>query len=96
MRFQDRHDACGRLAEGMIDGFVDPVVLAVPRGGVPVAFEAARALHAPLEVFVARNIGVPGHREVGTGVTAEAPLRPLQNQAPRHLLASASPNVEAG
>lgn len=72
MRFRDRVDAGRRLAE-VLEGrqLVDPVVLALPRGGVPVAFEVALALHAPLEVFVSRKVGAPGHPELGIGAVAE-------------------------
>jgi putative phosphoribosyl transferase len=48
----------------------DSVVLGLPRGGVPVAFEVARALHAPLDVFVVRKLGVPGHEELAMGAIA--------------------------
>ncbi|USQ86412.1 phosphoribosyltransferase [Streptomyces phaeoluteigriseus] len=72
MRFQDRRQAGQRLAarlrEWSADGaLVDPLVLALPRGGVPVAAEVARALGAPLDILVARKIGVPGHPETGIG-----------------------------
>src|SRR4051794_9084494 len=72
MRFRDRTDAGQRLAERLrtID-LDDPLVLALPRGGVPVAFEVASTLDAPLDVFVARKVGAPGHREYGIGAIAE-------------------------
>ncbi|MDO0932916.1 phosphoribosyltransferase family protein [Streptomyces sp. DG2A-72] len=79
MRFRDRRDAgqelAGRLMEWAAGGdLVDPVVLALPRGGVPVAAEVARALKAPLDVLVARKIGVPGHPETGIGaIVADDP-----------------------
>lgn len=71
-RFHDRRHAGQelglRLVEWAADGdLVDPLVLALPRGGVPVAAEVARALGAPLDLLVARKIGVPGHRETGIG-----------------------------
>ena len=70
--FRDRHDAGRQLAERLArDRFVDPVVLALPRGGVPVAAEVADALSAPLEVFVARKVGAPGREEFGIGAIAE-------------------------
>jgi putative phosphoribosyl transferase len=72
MRFHDRTDAGRRLARVL--GAMDlhrPVVLALPRGGVPVAAEIADALGAPLDVFVARKIGAPGRREYGIGAIAE-------------------------
>jgi putative phosphoribosyl transferase len=72
MRFRDRSDAGRRLAGELrrLD-LDDPVVLALPRGGVPVGFEVAAGLGAPLEVIVARKVGAPGHREFGIGAVAE-------------------------
>ena len=52
-------------------------MLGLPRGGVPVAYEVARALHAPLEVFVVRKLGVPGHRELAMGAIASDGTRIL-------------------
>ena len=62
----------GRLAEklGAYAGRPDVLVLALPRGGVPVGFEVARALEAPLDVFVVRKLGVPGHEELAMGAIA--------------------------
>ena len=72
MRFRDRADAGARLAGPVAAlGLTDPVVLALPRGGVPVAYAVAAALGAPLEVFVARKVGAPGHPEYGIGAVAE-------------------------
>jgi putative phosphoribosyl transferase len=72
MRFHDRTDAGQRLARVLaVMDLHRPVVLALPRGGVPVAAEIADALGAPLEVFVARKIGAPGRREYGIGAIAE-------------------------
>src|SRR5437763_9403553 len=72
MRFRDRVEAGRRLTELVREQrLAEPVVLALPRGGVPVAFEVAMALGAPLDVFVARKIGAPGHRETGIGAVAE-------------------------
>jgi putative phosphoribosyl transferase len=72
MRFRDRLEAGRRLAEAVgALGVPDPVVLALPRGGVPVAFEVATALGAPLDVVVARKIGAPGQPEYGIGAVAE-------------------------
>jgi predicted phosphoribosyltransferase len=53
----------------------DVVVLALPRGGVPVAYEVARALHAPLDVFLVRKLGVPGHEEYAMGAVASGGVR---------------------
>jgi predicted phosphoribosyltransferase len=55
----------------------DVLVLALPRGGVPVAFEVAQALHAPLDVFVVRKLGVPGHEELAMGAIATGGVRVL-------------------
>lgn len=72
MRFRNRQDAGERLAERLSETPLhEPIILALPRGGVPIGFEVARALHAPLDVFVARKIGAPGHRELGIGAIAE-------------------------
>lgn len=79
MRFDDRRQAGQelgvRLLEWAADGdLTDVVVLALPRGGVPVAAEVARALHVPMDVLVVRKIGAPGAREVGIGaVVGEDP-----------------------
>ena len=72
MKYRDRRDAGLRLAEILKAGtYLDPFVLALPRGGVPVAYEVARALSAPMEIFVARKIGAPHHPEFGIGAIAE-------------------------
>ncbi|RRH97202.1 phosphoribosyltransferase [Mesorhizobium tamadayense] len=70
--FRDRTDAGRKLAEAL-GGFADsePLVLALPRGGVPVAFEVAKALHAPLDVLLVRKIGAPGHAEYGIGAVVD-------------------------
>ena len=62
---------------GQYSGRQDVVVLALPRGGVPVAFEVARALDAPLDVFVVRKLGVPGHEELAMGALASGDVRVL-------------------
>lgn len=72
MRFHDRRDAGRQLAAEVARlELDDPIVLALPRGGVPVGFEVAEALDAPLHVFVSRKIGAPGHPEFGIGAIAE-------------------------
>jgi len=72
MRFANRRDAGRRLAEQLRQlDLVDPVVLGLPRGGVPVAYEVACALDAPLDVMVARKIGAPFQPELGVGAIAE-------------------------
>jgi predicted phosphoribosyltransferase len=70
--FPDRYEAGRRLA-GRLAAYADRpdvLVLALPRGGVPVGYEVARALGAPLDVFVVRKLGVPGHEELAMGATA--------------------------
>ena len=72
MRFHDRSDAGKQLATHVRGlALAEPVVLALPRGGVPVAVEVAAALRAPLDVFVARKVGAPGQPEYGIGAIAE-------------------------
>src|SRR4051794_39104861 len=72
MLFQDRHDAGRQLAAKLLAyaGRADVVVLALPRGGVPVGYEVARALRVPFDVFVVRKVGVPGHEELAMGAIA--------------------------
>jgi predicted phosphoribosyltransferase len=72
MRFTDRREAGRRLAAalGRYAGRPDVTVLALPRGGLPVGFEVAQALGAPLDVFVVRKLGVPGHEELAMGAIA--------------------------
>ncbi|MDP1827656.1 MAG: phosphoribosyltransferase [Archangium sp.] len=72
LRFRDREDAGLRLASELRGYAKDsPIVIALPRGGVPVGFEIARALGAPLDIWVVRKIGVPWHQELGVGAIAE-------------------------
>jgi len=70
--FEDRRDA-GRRLSAALGHYRDsrPVVLALPRGGVPVGFEVAKALAAPLDVLLVRKIGAPGHEELGLGAVVE-------------------------
>ncbi|HEX5587739.1 MAG TPA: phosphoribosyltransferase family protein [Acidimicrobiia bacterium] len=77
-RFRDRREAGVLLAAALahLEGD-DPVVLALPRGGVPVAFEVAQALRAPLDVVVVRKLGVPFQRELGMGAIGEGGVRVL-------------------
>jgi putative phosphoribosyl transferase len=71
-RFRDRHDAGRRLAAELRDhaNRSDVIVLALPRGGVPVGYEVATALGAPLDVFVVRKLGLPWHEEIAMGAIA--------------------------
>src|SRR5512143_4025393 len=84
--FSDRRDA-GRQLAVQLAGLAreDPVVLGLARGGVPVAYEAARALGAPLDVLVARKIGAPGNPEYGIGAVAEGDVRVFNARALRTL-----------
>lgn len=79
MKFQHRRHAGLCLASLMREhaAKTDLVVLALPRGGVPVAFELALALDAPLDVFVVRKLGVPGHEELALGAIASGGVRVL-------------------
>ena len=87
MRFHDRVDAGRRLAARLTRyaDRSDVLVLALPRGGVPVAFEVATRLKAPLDVFLVRKIGVPGHAEVAMGAIAEGGIRVLSEALIRDL-----------
>ncbi len=82
MPFRDREDAGKRLA-GLLGKYRDekPVVLGLPRGGVPVAYEVARALDAPLDVFVVRKLGAPFQPELGIGAIAEGGVVVLDERA---------------
>ncbi|HEY6892861.1 MAG TPA: phosphoribosyltransferase [Rhodanobacteraceae bacterium] len=72
MRFADRRQAGRFLAQRLARYADNPavIVLALPRGGVPVAFEVARGLNAPLDVFIVRKLGLPGHEEFAMGAIA--------------------------
>ncbi|MFE1772005.1 phosphoribosyltransferase family protein [Streptomyces sp. NPDC059008] len=84
MLFTDRTDAGQRLAEALrhLEG-EEPVVLGLPRGGVPVAFQVARALKAPLDVIVVRKLGVPYQRELGFGAIGEGGVRVISDDIVR-------------
>ena len=88
MLFRDRAEAGRRLAE-KLQGYAnrpDVVVLALPRGGVPVAHEVARALNAPLDVFLVRKLGVPGHEELAMGAIASGGVRVLNREVVDELM----------
>lgn len=80
--FPDRREAGRELAQRLMNyaGQENTVVLALPRGGVPVGFEVAEALHLPLEVFVVRKLGVPGHEELAMGAIASGGVRVLNRE----------------
>jgi putative phosphoribosyl transferase len=77
--FRDRTEA-GQLLAGMLMPYANQpgvIVLGLPRGGVPVAYEVARALRVPLDVFIVRKLGVPGQRELAMGAIASGGVRVL-------------------
>ena len=83
--FVDRREA-GRALAGRLEQYAgrnDVVVLALPRGGVPVAYEVASALGAPLDVFLVRKLGTPGHRELAMGAIASGGVRVLNDDVVR-------------
>jgi predicted phosphoribosyltransferase len=94
--FRDRRDA-GRVLAGQLQAYRgrdDVVVLALPRGGVPVAYEVATALGAPLDVFLVRKLGVPGHSELAMGAIASGGAVVLNDDVVRGLRIS-SEAIEA-
>jgi predicted phosphoribosyltransferase len=84
-RYRDRTHAGRELASKLVEygGHPDVIVLALPRGGVPVAFEVAQALRAPLDVFVVRKLGVPGHEEYALGAIATGGVRVVDERVVR-------------
>src|SRR5882757_1406460 len=85
--FEDRRDAGRRLAAKLAEHAGEPqlLVLALPRGGVPVGYEVAEALAAPLDVFLVRKLGVPGHEELAMGAIASGGVRVLNDAVIRTL-----------
>lgn len=85
--FMDRRSAGRELALKLqhLTGRQDVVVLALPRGGVPIGHEVARALHVPLDVFIVRKLGVPGHPELAMGAVASGGVRVLNEDTIRAL-----------
>src|SRR3990172_7889452 len=79
--FTDRTDAGRQLAAKLaqLAGRSDVLVLGLPRGGVPVAYEVALALGAPLDIFIVRKLGLPGHEELAIGAIASGGVRVLNN-----------------
>jgi predicted phosphoribosyltransferase len=94
--FRDRREA-GRLLAARLASYArrpDVIVLALPRGGVPVAYEIARALGAPLDVYLVRKLGLPGREELAMGAVATGGLRVLNDSVVRELRLPA-PMIEA-
>jgi len=86
-RYHDRAQA-GRVLASMLTPYAnrrDVLVLALPRGGVPVAYEVAKALHVPLDVFLVRKLGVPGHEELAMGAIATGGVRVINEDVVRTL-----------
>src|ERR1700704_4871868 len=87
MIYRDRIEA-GRYLAAELAHYADRddlLVLALPRGGVPVAFEVAKALRAPLDIFLVRKLGVPGHEELAMGAIATGGVRILNEDVVRGL-----------
>lgn len=85
--YRDRSEA-GQVLATMLKHYADRqdvLVLALPRGGVPVAYEVAKALHAPLDVFLVRKLGVPGHEELAMGAIATGGVRVINQEVVRML-----------
>ncbi|MBT2324843.1 phosphoribosyltransferase [Variovorax paradoxus] len=90
--FRNRRQA-GQALAGLLGAYVDRhdvLVLALPRGGVPVGFEVAETLHAPLDVFIVRKLGVPGREEYAMGAIASGGVRVLNEEVTRTLRISAA------
>lgn len=89
-RYYDRTQA-GRILASMLTRYAnrrDVLILALPRGGVPVAYEVAKALHAPLDIFLVRKLGVPGHEELAMGAIATGGVRVINQDVVRTLYIS--------
>ena len=86
-QFKDRRDAGKILAQKLsaYTGRLDVIVFALPRGGVPVAYEVALALNAPLDVFIVRKLGLPGQEELAIGAIASGGIRVLNDDIIRAL-----------
>src|SRR6185295_8517461 len=83
--FRDRRDA-GRVLASQLQSYADRddvIVLGLPRGGVPVAYEVAAALEAPLDVFLVRKLGVPGHEELAMGAISSGGVIVLNEEVVR-------------
>src|SRR5438309_8163215 len=87
MVYRDRSEAGKHLAARLAKyaNRDDVLVLALPRGGVPVAFEVAKQLHVPLDIFLVRKLGVPGHEELAMGAISTGGVRVLNNDVVDYL-----------
>lgn len=95
--YRDRREGGRVLAEALLreDLGERPVVLALPRGGVPVGYEVAKALGAPLDVFVVRKLGTPGHEELAMGAIGPGGVRVLNEEVARFVHPSEIEEVAA-
>jgi len=86
--YKDRREAGRKLAQELsaYSGRSDVVVLALPRGGVPVAYEVARALGVPLDIFIVRKLGLPGREELAIGAIASGGVRVLNDDIVQALM----------
>src|SRR5204862_515014 len=87
-RYRDRHEAgqlLGRELARRLGKKDDLIVLALPRGGVPVGHDVAKAIDAPLDVFIVRKLGVPGHEELAMGAIASGGVRVLNDDVLRQI-----------
>lgn len=88
MRFRNRIEAGGLLGEELARRYGnrdDVIVLALPRGGVPVGYHVAQSLNAPLDVFIVRKLGVPGHEELAMGAIASGGVRVMNDDVLRYV-----------
>ena len=94
MVYKDRQDAGRKLAESLTK-YIDeePVIIALPRGGVVIGYEVAKKLHAPLDIIVARKIGAPFQPELGVGAIAQNGIRIINSETIR-LLGVTEPQIE--
>lgn len=95
--FHDRREAGRKLAAKLTNyaGRDDVTVLALPRGGVPVAYEVASQLQVPLDIFIVRKLGVPGHAELAMGALASGGIRVVNEDVIRYLQPHAASILEA-
>lgn len=96
MIFRDRHHA-GHVLAGRLMHYADRdgvIVLALPRGGVPVGYEVATALRVPLDIFLVRKLGVPGHEELAMGAIASGGVQLMNPQVVRHLVGVGPDEIE--
>src|SRR5438876_7595511 len=87
MKFQNRTEA-GQMLAAKLSAYArrpEVLVLALPRGGVPVAFEVAKHLAAPLDIFLVRKLGVPGQEELAMGAIASGGVRVINEEVVRYL-----------